>query len=163
MERCSDAHAGQLTSDARGSAPVVVSARLPMAQFPRLPVRLEPAAIATIKREVADMLGDDARVRLFGSRLGDTLKCGDVDLLVEVDRPVDRAIWNAFTLGARPIRAPSGRKVEVTHTAPSVPEQSIHHIARAKAGAVVNAPGAGDGAFDRMARPCGGRAWPRWP
>jgi len=50
-------------------------------------MRLDPASIATIKREVADTLGDDARLRLFGSRLDDTRKGGDVDLMVEVDPP----------------------------------------------------------------------------
>jgi predicted nucleotidyltransferase len=95
-------------------------------------MRLDPAAIATIKREVADTLGDDARVRLFGSRLDDTRKGGDVDLLVEVDRPVDRAIWTACTLEARLIRALGGRKVDVILSAPNVPEQSIHRVARAE-------------------------------
>lgn len=95
-------------------------------------MRLDPAAIATIKREVAAALGDDARVRLFGSRLDDARKGGDVDLLVEVDRPIDRAIWTACELEARLIRALGGRKVDVVLAAPNVPEQSIHRVARAE-------------------------------
>jgi predicted nucleotidyltransferase len=95
-------------------------------------MRLDAISITTIKREVADTLGNDARVRLFGSRLDDTRKGGDVDLLVELDRPVDNAIMTACRLEARLIRALDGRKVDVILDAPNVPEQSIHRIARAE-------------------------------
>lgn len=95
-------------------------------------MRLDSAAIATIKREVADTLGADARVRLFGSRLDDSRKGGDVDLLVELDRPIDRAVMTACTLEARLIRALGGRKVDVILAAPNLAEQPIHRIARAE-------------------------------
>lgn len=95
-------------------------------------MRLDSAAIATIKREVADTLGGDARVRLFGSRLDDTRKGGDVDLLVELDRPIDRAVLTASTLEARLILALGGRKVDVVLAAPNLAEQPIHRIARAE-------------------------------
>lgn len=97
-------------------------------------MRLDPAAIATIKREVADTLGADARVRLFGSRLDDTRKGGDVDLLFELDRPIDRAVFTACTLEARLILALGGRKVDVVLAAPNLAEQSIHRVARAEGG-----------------------------
>jgi predicted nucleotidyltransferase len=95
-------------------------------------MRLDPAAIATIKREVADTLGADARVRLFGSRLDDTRKGGDVDLLVELDRPIDRAVLTASTLEARLILALGGRKVDVVLAPPNLAEQSGHRVARAE-------------------------------
>ncbi len=93
-------------------------------------MRLDPAAIATIKREVADSVGDDARVRLFGSRLDDTCKGGDVDLLVEGDRRVDRAIRAACALEARQIRVLGGRKVDVILATPKLAEQPSHRVAR---------------------------------
>lgn len=50
-------------------------------------MRLSPVQIATIKSTVSAVLGHDARVTLFGSRLDDRLKGGDVDLYVEMHHP----------------------------------------------------------------------------
>lgn len=51
-------------------------------------MRIDPLqasqAIAIIRRH----LGEDARVRLFGSRADDTRRGGDVDLYVELAHPV---------------------------------------------------------------------------
>jgi predicted nucleotidyltransferase len=51
-------------------------------------MRLKPAEIAFIKATVAEHFGADARVRLFGSRVDDAKRGGDVDLYVE---PVERS------------------------------------------------------------------------
>ncbi len=50
-------------------------------------MRLTPAQIATIKSTARAVLGDDAQVTLFGSRVDDAQKGGDVDLYVELDGP----------------------------------------------------------------------------
>ena len=47
-------------------------------------MRLNDSQIAAIRRVVAEQAGDEAQVRLFGSRLNDQAKGGDVDLLVQV-------------------------------------------------------------------------------
>lgn len=47
------------------------------------PMRLSPEHIQTIQATVHDVLGSDARVWLFGSRLDDSRKGGDVDLLIQ--------------------------------------------------------------------------------
>jgi predicted nucleotidyltransferase len=47
-------------------------------------LRLTPVEIDTILTEVSRSLGADARVWLYGSRLEDTARGGDVDLLLEV-------------------------------------------------------------------------------
>ncbi len=60
-------------------------------------MRLTPEQIQIIRRTVAEIAGPKARVRLFGSRLDDQLKGGDIDLLVEMPDPVE----NAAVLGAR--------------------------------------------------------------
>ena len=45
-------------------------------------MRLQAASVETIRRVVRDEAGAHARVRLFGSRLDDAARGGDVDLLV---------------------------------------------------------------------------------
>lgn len=51
-------------------------------------MRLTPEQIALILRVVADQTGPGARVALFGSRVDDSRRGGDVDLLIENDPPL---------------------------------------------------------------------------
>ena len=48
-------------------------------------MRLTEAEIAAIKCATTEAFGPGATVRLFGSRVHDHLRGGDIDLLVEVD------------------------------------------------------------------------------
>ncbi|PUE17935.1 nucleotidyltransferase family protein [Limnohabitans sp. WS1] len=50
-------------------------------------MRLTPAQINTIKSTATAVLGEGAQVTLFGSRVHDDKKGGDVDLYVEMDQP----------------------------------------------------------------------------
>lgn len=45
-------------------------------------MRLTPLQIKCIKQVAADVLGDQARLMLFGSRVDDTRRGGDIDLYV---------------------------------------------------------------------------------
>lgn len=52
-------------------------------------MRLTEQEVATIKLAAREAFGDDAVVRLFGSRTDDTLEGGDVDLHVEAGPATD--------------------------------------------------------------------------
>ena len=52
-------------------------------------MRLTPAQIETIKSTAQAVLGEGVQVTLFGSRVDDTLKGGDVDLFVETEQPIE--------------------------------------------------------------------------
>lgn len=49
-------------------------------------MRLAPDEIEAIRGSVRDVFGAAATVRLFGSRVRDELRGGDIDLFVEVER-----------------------------------------------------------------------------
>ncbi|MCG6658069.1 nucleotidyltransferase domain-containing protein [Halomonas campisalis] len=50
-------------------------------------MRLTDTQVDAIKDAVAEVLGPDARVYLFGSRVDDSRRGGDIDLYIEVHAP----------------------------------------------------------------------------
>lgn len=95
-------------------------------------MRLTADQQQAIHRIVEEQLGTQAEVRLFGSRLNDHAKGGDIDLLVELNQPLDNPAEVAAGLSARIMRAMRGRKVDVLIAATNLPELPIHRIARAQ-------------------------------
>ena len=55
-------------------------------------MRLKQRDIDAIKAAAAETFGSSATIRLFGSRVRDDLRGGDIDLLIEADRG-DDAEW----------------------------------------------------------------------
>ena len=75
------------------------------------------------------MTGGTTRVHLFGSRVLDDARGGDVDLLVTLSEPVNDASWLAARLEAQISRALGGRSVDVLLKAPNLEASAIHRIA----------------------------------
>jgi uncharacterized protein len=96
---------------------------------PKTSMRLTPAQIDTIKSTAQDVLGQGVQVTLFGSRVHDDQKGGDVDLMVEVLQAVQEPALMAARLASRVSRSMHGRKVDVLLKAPNLLEQPIHRIA----------------------------------
>lgn len=92
-------------------------------------MRLTAEQIQAIRTGVADVAGPDARVWLFGSRVHDQTRGGDVDLLLELQEPVSEPAQLAARLSARVSRAMYGRKVDVVVKAPNLMHLPIHAIA----------------------------------
>lgn len=92
-------------------------------------MRLSQIAINKIKDTVTNLAGDSAQVRLFGSRLDDNKKGGDIDLLISSPEPIENPAVLAATITARIIQALNGRKVDVLLTAPNLTKQTIHIMA----------------------------------
>lgn len=78
------------------------------------------------------LAGDTARVWLFGSRVRDQERGGDVDLLLEVDEPVAEPAQLSARLAAQVSRSMYGRKVDVLIQAPNLMRLPIHAIALAE-------------------------------
>ena len=83
-------------------------------------------AILHIARQVA---GNQTRVRIFGSRLDETIRGGDVDLMLEFLEPVVNPALLAAQMSARVSRVLYGRKVDVLLSAPNLMHLPIHDIA----------------------------------
>lgn len=95
-------------------------------------MRLSIEQIAAIRREVALTAGDSARVWLFGSRVRDDARGGDIDLLLELDESVAEPAQLSARLAARVSRCVYGRKVDVLVQAPNLLRLPIHAILRAE-------------------------------
>lgn len=92
-------------------------------------MRLSAEQILQLKRLALEEGGADARLRLFGSRLDDTRKGGDVDLLLELASPATNPAPLAARMAARASRILAGRKVDVLLAAPNLLRLPIHEVA----------------------------------
>ena len=86
------------------------------------------AAVGIVRKH----LGASAAVWLFGSRVRDDARGGDVDLLLELDEAVAEPAQLSARLAARVSRAMHGRKVDVLIKAPNLLLLPIHSIALAE-------------------------------
>ena len=64
-------------------------------------MRLTTEQIKVIKQTVAEVFGDDAEVRLFGSRLNDQIGGGDIDLLISLPHVCEDRLGKELRLIAR--------------------------------------------------------------
>lgn len=88
--------------------------------------------VKAIKQVVAMTAGEDAKVILFGSRVDDDKKGGDVDLLVTMNHAVEHPAVLSSKISARLFRLFQGRKVDVLLSAPNLQSLPIHAIAQNK-------------------------------
>ena len=92
-------------------------------------MRLTPAQIDTIKSTAQAVLGGGAQVTLFGSRVDDNKKGGDIDLLVESSIPVlnkPQAVGNMY---AQLIRQLGDRKIDILVKDPTSVATAVFEIA----------------------------------
>ena len=92
-------------------------------------MRLSQKQIAQIKEFTAMVFGDEAQVYLFGSRVDDNAKGGDIDLLVKTNKVVERPAVLPARLAAKVMMANHGQKVDVVLIAPNLEMHGIHKVA----------------------------------
>ncbi|WP_408597121.1 nucleotidyltransferase domain-containing protein [Limnohabitans sp.] len=92
-------------------------------------MRITSQQISAIRASASALAGDAARVWLFGSRVRDDARGGDVDLLLELDDAVAEPAQLSAQLAAHVSRAMDGRKVDVLIKAPNLKLLPIHTIA----------------------------------
>ncbi len=94
-------------------------------------MRLTTSQVEMIRSTAHLLLGGHARVILFGSRVHDDARGGDVDLLVETPEAIEKPAVMSARMASRISRAMNGRKVDVVLKAPNLLAQPIHEIALA--------------------------------
>ncbi len=92
-------------------------------------MRLTPQEIQTIRALALQVAGERVRVRVFGSRLDDAARGGDLDLMIELDDPVANPALLAARLSAKVSRTLQGRRVDVLISAPNLRRLPIHDVA----------------------------------
>jgi len=95
-------------------------------------MRLTERQIQAIKQVVVTFAGENAQVILFGSRVDDDQKGGDVDLLVTLNNDVEHPAELAAKISSHLMRSFQGRKVDVLLSAPNLKTLPIHSIATQK-------------------------------
>jgi predicted nucleotidyltransferase len=81
-------------------------------------MRLNSRQIDVIQQTVSELTGEDATVRLSGSRTDDTARGGDIDLLVEIPHAVENPAWLSARISGRISYLLGGQKVDIVLLAP---------------------------------------------
>jgi predicted nucleotidyltransferase len=93
-------------------------------------MRISPQERSSIRRATEDVAGDGARALLFGSRVHDDLRGGDIDLLVELPAPAEDALGLAVRIAAHIQRQIGLRKIDVLIADPASPDSPLLRQAR---------------------------------
>lgn len=79
-------------------------------------MRLSKDQIDSIKQSVKDIYGQSSKVLLFGSRVHDSKKGGDIDLLIELESKQQDQYERQFKLNGRLQRKLGQQKIDIlTH------------------------------------------------
>lgn len=92
-------------------------------------MRLSKQQADIITREAKDIFGPDACVKLFGSRMDDNKRGGDIDLLIELPHPFTQSVLASAKLEARLMQTLGMQKIDVLISAPNLTATPIHAIA----------------------------------
>lgn len=83
-----------------------------------------------IRKRIQIALGADARGYLFGSRVRDDARGGDIDLYIEVDEHLDNRAATASRLAAELQQALGDQRIDVLIADSETTRQPIHDNAR---------------------------------
>ncbi|SDO63513.1 Nucleotidyltransferase domain-containing protein [Halomonas shengliensis] len=95
-------------------------------------MRLNQHEIDVIKTAAAEIFGKKAEIRLFGSRVDDAARGGDIDLMVTVTQPVENPAWDCARLEGSIIMKLGEQKIDVLLEAPGLKRFPIHETAKEK-------------------------------
>jgi len=83
-----------------------------------------------IRQLVTSIVGSEVQIMLFGSRLDDDKKGGDIDLLLTFQKELEHPAQLSAKLSAQLMRQLQGRSVDILLLAPNLKRLPIHDIAQ---------------------------------
>lgn len=92
-------------------------------------MRISEIDIREIKKIIASKINGNYSVRLFGSRLDDSKKGGDVDLLIETQFPIEGSAVLSAEIAVQIERYFEGRKTDILLIAPNLKKMPVHEVA----------------------------------
>lgn len=92
-------------------------------------MRLSEHTRHIIRNTVREVFGDEATVKLFGSRIDDDARGGDIDLLVELPSIMAEIERKSMQLAARLQVRIGDQPIDILVLDPSTSRQSIHERA----------------------------------
>ncbi|MBV5301386.1 MAG: nucleotidyltransferase domain-containing protein [Methylococcales bacterium] len=92
-------------------------------------MRLTTQQKTMIKQVVLELCSADTNVFLFGSRLDDNKKGGDIDLLIQIEHEVTNPALLAAQIQAKVMRQIGEQKIDVLLMAPNLKHLPIHDVA----------------------------------
>jgi len=92
-------------------------------------MRLSHEAQQIIRDTVKEVFGECAIVSLFGSRVDDTLRGGDIDLLVQSEKPIEQRQRKGLQLVAKLQIRLGDQPIDVLVVDPEIKRQPIHEEA----------------------------------
>ncbi|MFW6368818.1 MAG: nucleotidyltransferase domain-containing protein [Spirochaetota bacterium] len=95
-------------------------------------MRLTERQREEILRTAKEVFGDDASVTLFGSRVNDTERGGDIDLMITTDTDATTARQQKVRFLVRLKQRIGDRRIDVVLRTPDSPERDIHRVASAE-------------------------------
>ena len=93
-------------------------------------MRLAADQVQTIKDTVARLVGPASRIWLFGSRVDDGLRGGDIDLLVETEDIVPNRVETLCKIEGALVMALGDRKLDVLLKDARTPDAPVFAVAR---------------------------------
>ena len=97
---------------------------------PKPKVRLSAREIEIVRETVSRLLGDHTCIRIFGSRVREDEKGGDIDILIETERKLANRVASACRLVSELQLQLGDQKIDVIIIDAETREQPIHQIAR---------------------------------
>lgn len=91
-------------------------------------MRLTESEIIIIKDAARQLFGSNIKIFLFGSRVDDSRKGGDIDLYIETEK--DSLLQDKISFLSQLKWDLGDQKIDVLVNAPNIEDRKIFHIAR---------------------------------
>lgn len=95
-------------------------------------MRLTDHQIETITTTIHQCLGEQAQVKLFGSRIDDQAKGGDIDLFINTNEPVNCPALAIAKIQAKLIMQLGDQKIDIILQAPNLQIHPINVLAESQ-------------------------------